>query len=257
MTALSRAALMSGAIDARHASPSPRPIEILQIGEGVFLRAFVDWMVDVANEKGVYAGGVAVAAPRRHERPPALVTQDCLYTVLLRGREGGRDISERRIVTTVQTALDPYAQWSEMLRLAASPALKFLVSNTTEAGIVDAPEAYDPAVCPDSFPAKVAALLKARFDALGGLGCAGPGRSSLRAHRRQRRDAAADRARARAALGLRCAPASPGSETGAASSTRSSTGSCQASRGRRRRAYSPNGAIAIRSPSSPSRSIFG
>ena len=52
--------------------------------------------------------------------------------------------------------------------LAASPALKFLVSNTTEAGIVDAPEAYDPAVCPDSFPAKVAALLKARFDALGG-----------------------------------------------------------------------------------------
>ena len=173
MTALSRAALMSGAIDARHASPSPRPIEILQIGEGVFLRAFVDWMVDVANEKGVYAGGVAVAAPRRHERPPALITQDGLYTVLLRGREGGGDISERRIVTTVQTALDPYAQWSEMLGLAASPALKFLVSNTTEAGIVDAPEAYDPAVCPDSFPAKVAALLKARFDALGGSAAPG------------------------------------------------------------------------------------
>ena len=59
MTALSRAALMSGAIDARYASPSPRPIEILQIGEGVFLRAFVDWMVDVANEKGVYAGEAA------------------------------------------------------------------------------------------------------------------------------------------------------------------------------------------------------
>jgi tagaturonate reductase len=63
--------------------------------------------------------------------------------------------------------LDPYEQWSEVLRLAASPALKFLVSNTTEAGIVDAPEPYHPAVCPDSFPAKLAALLKARFDVLG------------------------------------------------------------------------------------------
>ena len=48
-------------------SPGPRPVKILQIGEGVFLRGFVDWMVDVANEKGVYGGGVAVAAPRRHE----------------------------------------------------------------------------------------------------------------------------------------------------------------------------------------------
>src|SRR5574337_468607 len=168
MTALSRTALASGAIDAPHASPAPRPIEVLQIGEGVFLRAFVDWMVDVANERGVYAGGVAVAAPRRHGRPPALADQDGLYTVLLRGRENGRDISERRVVTAVQAALDPYRQWSDMLRLAASPALRFLVSNTTEAGIADAPEPYDPAACPESFPAKVAALFKARFDALGG-----------------------------------------------------------------------------------------
>jgi tagaturonate reductase len=168
MTALSRAALTSGVIVAPHADPSARPIAILPSGDGVFLRGFVDWMVDVANEKGVYGGGVAVAAPRRHERPPALHAQEGLYTVLIRGRENGADVVERRVVTTVQAALDPYAQWGEMLRLAASPALKFLVSNTTEAGIVDVPEAYDPAACPDSFPAKVACLLKARFDALGG-----------------------------------------------------------------------------------------
>src|SRR5271165_3755825 len=104
MTALSRAALTSGAFAARHAEPAPRPIEILQIGEGVFMRGFVDWMVDVANEKGVYRGGVAVATPRRHERPPALTAQDGLYTVLLRGRENGVDVADRRIVTTVQAA---------------------------------------------------------------------------------------------------------------------------------------------------------
>ena len=173
MMALSRAALESGAIRARHAPLEPRPVEILQIGEGVFLRGFVDWMVDVANERGVYAGGVAVAAPRRHDRPPALIAQGGLYTVLLRGRVGGADVAERRVVTTVQAVLDPYAQWDETLRLAASPALKFLISNTTEAGIIDVDEPYDAAVCPDSFPAKVAALLKARFDAIGGAAAPG------------------------------------------------------------------------------------
>ncbi|RBP18372.1 tagaturonate reductase [Roseiarcus fermentans] len=168
MNTLNRAALASGAVVAPHAPLAARPVEILQIGEGVFMRGFVDWMVDVANEKGVYRGGVAVAAPRRHAEPPPLAAQDGLYTVLLRGREGGAEVSERRIVSAIQTVLDPYAQWPETIALAASPALKFLVSNTTEAGVVDIPEPYDPAVCPESFPAKVAALLKARYDALGG-----------------------------------------------------------------------------------------
>ncbi len=165
MKVLSRAALAE--IDVAHASPSPRPIEILQIGEGVFLRGFVDWMVDVANEKGVFGGGVAVAAPWRHQRPPPLLDQDCLYTVLLRARAGGVDVAERRVVTAVQTALDPYTQWDAVKELAASRALKFVVSNTTEAGIADVQERYDPDLCPTSFPAKAAALLKARYEALG------------------------------------------------------------------------------------------
>jgi tagaturonate reductase len=167
MKALSRAALSSGEVIAPHVSTAPRPIEILQVGDGVFLRGFVDWMVDIANEKGLYSGGVAVAVARRHDRPPPLHAQDGLYTVLLRGREGGHDVNERRIVTAVQTALDPYSHWDAIRALAASPSLKFVVSNTTEAGIVDAPETYHPAVCPNGFPAKIAALLKARFDALG------------------------------------------------------------------------------------------
>jgi tagaturonate reductase len=168
MTSLSRTALKSGAVRASHAPLEARTVEILQIGEGVFMRGFVDWMVDVANEKGAYAGGVAVAAPRRHHRPAALAAQEGLYTVLLRGRIDGADVIERRVVTTIQNVLDLYAQWDETRRLAASPGLKFLISNTTEAGIVDVAEPYDPAVCPESFPAKVAALLKTRFDALGG-----------------------------------------------------------------------------------------
>jgi tagaturonate reductase len=142
---------------------APLPIRVLQIGDGVFLRAFVDWMVDVANAKGVTAFGIAVATARPHGKPPALATQDNLFTLITRGA----GVDEVRVVSAVQTSFDPHADPAQLRAFAASPDLRFVVSNTTEAGIVDAPEPYDPAACPLSFPAKVAWLLRARFDALG------------------------------------------------------------------------------------------
>jgi tagaturonate reductase len=173
MKTLSRSAIASGAIDARYAALGPRPIRILQIGDGVFLRGFVDWMVDVANDRGVFDGGVAVLLARPRHKPPPLPAQDNLYTVPLRGNSGGRDVEDRRVVGAIECTFDPHSRWPEMLRIAEAPDLRFVVSNTTEAGIVDIAESYDPAVCPESFPAKAAALLKARYDALGGAGAPG------------------------------------------------------------------------------------
>jgi tagaturonate reductase len=173
MKTLSRSAIASGAIDARYAALGPRPVRILQIGDGVFLRGFVDWMVDVANERGVFDGGVAVLLARPRREPPALPAQDNLYTVLLRGNSGGRDVEDRRVVGAIECTLDPHSRWPETLGIAEAPDLRFVVSNTTETGIVDIAESYDPAVCPESFPAKAAALLKARYDALGGPGAPG------------------------------------------------------------------------------------
>ena len=168
MKTLSRNAIASGAIEAPHAAPGPRLVRILQIGDGVFLRGFVDWMVDVANERGIFDGGVAILLARPRREPPSLPSQDNLYTVLLRGRAASRDVEDRRVVCTVETTLDPHRHWRETRRIAEAPDLRFVVSNTTEAGIADVAEPYDPAVCPESFPAKAAALLKARYDALGG-----------------------------------------------------------------------------------------
>jgi tagaturonate reductase len=167
MQTLSRNAIASGAIHAPHGPLAPRPIRILQIGDGVFLRGFVDWMIDIANEKGVFDGGVAVALARPRREAPALPAQDNLFTVIARGRAAGGDVEERRVVGAVQTTFDPHRNWREAQAIAAAPELRFLVSNTTEAGIEDVAEPYDEAACPRSFPAKVAALLKARFDALG------------------------------------------------------------------------------------------
>jgi tagaturonate reductase len=167
MSLLSRHALSTSLDGVAHADPAPRPIKFLQIGDGVFLRAFVDWMIDVANEKGTFDGGVAIAKARPGGFSHSFDAQENLYTVLLRGRVEGRETIDRRVVSTVQLALDPYAQWNRFLEIAVSRDLRFVVSNTTEAGIVDVEEPLDPDVCPRSFPAKVATLLRARWSALG------------------------------------------------------------------------------------------
>jgi tagaturonate reductase len=147
--------------------PPRLPIRVLQIGDGVFLRGFADWMIDIANEKGATAFGVAVACARPRAGAPALDAQEELFTVLERGRVDEKPFERARVVTAVQLAFDPHAAPQTLARLATSPSLSFVVSNTTEAGIVDTCESYDPGRCPLNFPAKVAWMLKARFDALG------------------------------------------------------------------------------------------
>ena len=142
---------------------APLPIRVLQIGDGVFLRGFVDWMVDVANAQGIVALGIAVATARPHGKPPALAAQDNLYTLVTRGA----GIYECRVISALQASFDPHADPAHLRALAASPDLRFVVSNTTEAGIVDVAEPYAADACPSNFPAKVAWVLKARFDALG------------------------------------------------------------------------------------------
>ncbi len=168
LPSLNRAFLDSGNLAAAHAPVPSGPINILQIGEGNFLRAFVDWMIDVANERGVFSGRVAVAQPIAQGLAGKLRTQDGLYSVLLRGIEAGKAVDDHRVVTCIREAVDPYTDWKRMLELAAGADLRFVVSNTTEAGIADVEEAFAPERIPRSFPAQMAALLYARYRALGG-----------------------------------------------------------------------------------------
>ena len=153
--------------------PISLPETILQFGEGAFLRGFVDWMVDVANEKGCFNAGVTIIQPLPTGTADLLNEQDGLYTLLLRGVEGGRPCESRRIITCVRRALSPYRQWREVADCFRNPTVRFVVSNTTEAGIVYADEPYRPQECPDTFPAKVAALLYERFQAMSGDPAAG------------------------------------------------------------------------------------
>ena len=148
-------------------APQRRPVSILQIGGGNFLRGFFDWMIDVAHEKGLFAGGIAIAQTKGHGLAEALAAQDGLYTVLTRGVLDGREICDRRIIGSLSDAFDTATRWDLALAYASDPQLQVIVSNTTESGIVDRCEPPPGTSAPASFPAKLTTLLQARFHALG------------------------------------------------------------------------------------------
>lgn len=144
------------------------PVKILQFGEGNFLRAFVDYMIDIANEKAVFDGGAAVVKPIPFGNLDNLNAQECIYTVILRGKQDGKTVSQKRVVTSVSKAVDPYTQYGDYAALAKLPELRFIVSNTTEAGIV-----YDESddfslEPPKSYPGKLTKFLYDRWRAFDG-----------------------------------------------------------------------------------------
>ena len=145
-----------------------RPIKILQYGEGNFLRAFADSMVDVANEKGIFCGNVQIVKPIAAGDLEAFRAQDCMYTVLLRGQEDGEAREEKRIVTSIAGVSDPYEDYEEYASHARLPDLRIIISNTTEAGIIfDETDCFD-LKPPGSFPGKLTKLLYERYRFYGG-----------------------------------------------------------------------------------------
>lgn len=148
-------------------SPTDLPETVLQFGEGNFLRGFVDWMLHRLNVAGRFGGRVVVAQPIAQGLAGKINEQGGLYTLLLRGRVDGQRVDQREVVDVISRALNPYGQWDELLSLARSPQLRFVVSNTTEAGIATHPEDNPDDAPPKSFPAKLTRLLMERYDTLG------------------------------------------------------------------------------------------
>src|SRR5690606_14667517 len=139
------------------------PIKVVQFGEGNFLRAFVDYVIDMLNEKAGFNAGVVLVQPLNGGLIPTINAQEGLYTLFMRGVVKGGLIDEKRVISCVQKGIDPYSDYQEFLALAEGESLEFLISNTTEAGIAYNPDDRDYKQCPSSFPAKVTALLHKRF----------------------------------------------------------------------------------------------
>lgn len=143
------------------------PERVLQFGEGNFLRAFADYWFDMANEKAGWNGKCVLVQPIAQGLTQLINRQEGLYTLYLRGRQNGEKVDAKRVISSVSRCLNPYEKqdYDAMMDVAAGEALEYIVSNTTEAGIV-----YDPSCrledCPPaSSPAKLTQVLLHRWRA--------------------------------------------------------------------------------------------
>lgn len=138
---------------------------VIQFGEGGFLRSFADVFIHKMNEQGLYDGKVVVVQPIAKGLIPVINEQKGVYHQFLRGIDDGKVVDECIEVHSISRGVDPYTNYAEFLKLAENPDMQVIISNTTEAGIeylgteelTDAP--------PKSFPAKLTALLYARYRA--------------------------------------------------------------------------------------------
>jgi len=141
---------------------------VIQFGEGNFLRAFANWMIHEMNKKTNFDGGVAVVQPIEQGLINLLNDQDGLYTLYLNGIKNGEVLSKYEVIDCIQSGINPYTNYADYIVKAKNPDLRFVISNTTEAGISynandtlnDAPQ--------KSFPGKLTALLYQRFQIFGG-----------------------------------------------------------------------------------------
>ena len=139
------------------------PVKVLQFGEGNFLRAFVDYFIDVMNEKAGFNGKVVLTQPIAPGLAPMINAQEGLYTLFLRGRENGEKVNRKRVISCVKSCNNPYEDFQGLLDQAKNPDLRFLVSNTTEAGIVFDPACKFDDTPPASFPGKLTVFLHQRW----------------------------------------------------------------------------------------------
>ncbi len=148
-------------------------MKILQFGEGNFLRAFVDYMVDAANGAGVTDAAVTIAKPIRAGSLSTLRAQGCAYTLLTRGMMDGKVIQETRTVRSVEQAFCCYEDFDALLAFAKNKELSIVVSNTTEAGIALSENDRMADAPPESYPAKLTRLLWERYEHFSGARSAG------------------------------------------------------------------------------------
>ncbi|MGM9970415.1 MAG: tagaturonate reductase [Anaeroplasma sp.] len=140
-----------------------KKVKIMQFGEGNFLRAFVDWIVNSMNKANVFDGGVVVVQPMPFGRCKELGEADGLYTLYLQGLQDGKAVREHEVIKCLQDFINPFEQYEKYLAYAESDDLQIIISNTTEAGIAFDPNDTDFSKCPNSYPGKLLAFLHKRY----------------------------------------------------------------------------------------------
>ena len=156
------------ALNKETANKTVRPERIIQFGEGNFLRAFVDWIIYNMDQKTDFNSSVVVVQPIDKGMVDMLNAQDCLYHVNLQGLDKGETVNSLTMIDVISRALNPYTQNAEFMKLAEQPEMRFVISNTTEAGIAFDPSCKLEDAPASSYPGKLTQLLYHRYKTFNG-----------------------------------------------------------------------------------------
>jgi tagaturonate reductase len=140
------------------------PEKVIQFGTGVLLRGLVDDSIDKANKQDLFNGRIVVIKSTSQGDNSVFNNQDNLFTICTKGVENGQIIEKFIINSSISRVLTAQNQWNDILALAKSPQIQIVVSNTTEVGIVLNEKDTITDGVPESFPAKLTALLLERFN---------------------------------------------------------------------------------------------
>ena len=150
------------------ATANQYPTKVIQFGEGNFLRAFVDWIIWNTNQKTNFNAGVVVVQPIERGMVDMLNAQDGLYHVNLQGIDKGEAVDSIQMIDVINGGLNPYTQNAEFMALAEDPNIRFVISNTTEAGIAFDPSCKLEDKPASSYPGKLTQLLYHRYNHFNG-----------------------------------------------------------------------------------------
>ena len=137
--------------------------KIIQFGTGNFLRGFADSFIDKLNKDGLFDGKIVIVSPTDSKTADLLNSQNCVYNLYIRGVENGKEVCERTQINSISRTINPYKEYEKYLELAKNSDIRFIISNTTEAGIVFCADDKITDKPAKSFPAKLTQLLYERY----------------------------------------------------------------------------------------------
>ncbi len=138
------------------------PEKVLQFGTGVLLRGLPDYFIDKANRNGIFNGRIVVVKSTNGGDASFFDKQDGLFTICVRGVEGGNKVEENIINSSISRVISAKTAWDKVLQCAANADMKLIISNTTEVGITFVKDDIHDSP-PVSFPGKLLSFLYERY----------------------------------------------------------------------------------------------
>ena len=107
---------------------------VIQFGTGAFLRGFFDWMMSEVCQKCGFKSKVTVIQSTSRGLADAINSHP-EHTLLARGLEAGAAVVKEYRIDVLDKCINTAADYESFLALASDASYKYIVSNTTEAGI--------------------------------------------------------------------------------------------------------------------------